>query len=285
MLLDLSISIINTNNKDLTLGCLESIYANTRVASFEVLLVDNVSTDGSIEAVGAKFPEVDMVVNAVREGFAANHNKNIKRSKGSRYVLVLNEDTYLKPGAIDTLVGFMDGHKDSGACGGTLLNEDGSLQHTGKFAPTLTAAVLISLGVHKVFPNNPVTAKYFHVKDDYSEFEEVEHINGACLMVRRDTIDDVGLLDERFFVFCEDVDWCLRMREKGWKIYYVKAAEIYHYRGSSSASPRMIRVYHESLRKFYDKHFAPRRPFFVNWLVYAGIKSRLYISLMRGRIR
>ena len=280
---DLSICIVNTNQRELTRDCLRSVYENTREVSFEIILVNNACTDGSDEMVRAEFPQVRLIVNVERLGFSENNNIAMRAALG-RYFLLLNEDTYVRPGALDTLVKFMDGRPDAGACGGTLLNPDGTVQHTGKMRPTMSAAIFVSLGLARYFPDNPYTKQYFHQKESYSDYEEVDQMNGACLLVRREVVEQIGDLDERFFMAAQDVDWCLRMRDAGWKIFYIPKAEIVHYRGKGTKGRKMVWIYHKSLYIFYNKHFAKKHTFIFNWLVYVAIAARLAIYMLRGSV-
>jgi len=280
---DLSICIVNTNQRELTRDCIKSVYENTREVGFEIILVDNACTDGSDDMVRAEFPEVRLIVNTVRLGFSENNNIAMRAATG-RYLLLLNEDTYVRPGALDMMVMFMDGHPEAGACGGTLYNPDGTIQHTGKMRPTMAAAIFISLGLARLFPANPYTRRYFFQKESYADFEEVDQINGACLMVRREVVEQIGDLDERFFMAAQDVDWCIRMQDAGWKIFYIPKAGIVHYRGKGTKGRKMVWIYHKSLYIFYNKHFARKHTFIFNWLVYAALGARLAIYMLRGSV-
>lgn len=281
---DLTISIIANNNRDLLMGCIGSIYETKGGMGVEVVVVDNLSSDGSAEAVRGRFPDARLIVNDKKEGFSANHNKAI-RASDAPFILILNDDTVLHEGALQLMVDFLKANPQAGAVGGFLQNPDGTPQYTGRAAPTLLAAAMISLGLHRLFPDNPVTAKYFRKKGDYAEVEEVEGINGAALMVRREVVERVGLLDEGFFLFCEDVDWCMRMREAGYRLYFLPGARITHYRGASTGGRRIVWIYHRSLLRFYRKHYAGRRFFLVNCLVYAGILTRLLVFMAYGNVR
>jgi len=280
----LTVSIISNNNRDLLLACIDSIYKTADGLDVEVIVVDNVSADGSVGAVRARFPEVRVIVNENKEGFSSNNNKALRVARGD-FLLILNDDTVVHEGALRLMADFLKANPHAGAVGGALLNPDGTPQFTGKARPTLLAAAMISLGLHRLFPNNPVTAKYFHVKEGYKDAEEVESINGAALMVRREVIEKVGLLDEGFFLFCEDVDWCLRMREAGYRLYFLPGARITHYRGASTGGRRMVGIYHRSLLRFYRKHYAKESFFLVNWLVYLAIFLRFLVFWVYGNVR
>jgi GT2 family glycosyltransferase len=283
-LTDLTISIISHKNRDLLLDCIGSIYRTAGGLSTEVIVVDNCSRDGSVEAVRERFPDVRIIENDHPEGFSANHNKALKAARGE-FILILNDDTVLQEGALSAMVGFMRKDSNVGAVGGLLLNPDGTPQYTGKARPTLLAAAMISLGLHRLWPENPVTSGYFMRKEGYGEAEETESINGAAMMVRRDALSRVGLLDEGFFLFCEDVDWSIRFRQAGYKLFFLPGARITHYRGASTGGRRIVWIYHKSLFRFYRKHYAKGRFFLVNWLVYLGIFVRLVVFMAYGNVR
>ncbi len=283
-MVDLTISIVSNDNRELVLACLDSVYGTAGGLTLEVIVVENASRDGSLEAIRERFPGVVLIENAVKEGFSANHNKAIRRA-GGEFIFILNDDTIVHEGTLGTMVGFLRGHPEAGAVGGTLMYPDGTLQYTGKGRPTLLAAAMVSLGLHRLFPKNPVTARYYNRKDSYSGVEEVESINGAALMVRRSMLDKVGLLDEGFFLYCEDVDWCIRMREAGYRLYYLPEARITHYRGASTKGRRMVGIYHRSLVRFYRKHYAGKHSFVVNAAAYAAIALRFAVFWLLGGVR
>ena len=283
-MVDLTVSLVSNDNRELVLACIDSVYRTAGGLAVEVIVVENASRDGSLEAIRARFPQVVLIENAVKEGFSANHNKAIRRASGE-FIFILNDDTVVHEGALGLMVGFLREHPEAGAVGGTLMYPDGTLQYTGKARPTLLAAAMVSLGLHRLFPGNPVTARYYNRKESHSGVEEVESINGAALMVRRSMLDKVGPLDEGFFLYCEDVDWCIRMREAGWRLYYLPDALITHYRGASTKGRRMVGIYHRSLLRFYKKHYAPRHGAVVNAAAYAAIGIRFAVFWLLGGVR
>ena len=281
---ELTVSIINSGNLDLILACLESIYKTADGIGLEVIIVDNASADGSAEAIQGRFPAVKIIRNREKEGFSANHNKAI-RAMSSPYVFILNDDTVMHGGALRAMLDFMRKDPAVGAVGGMLLNPDGTPQYTGKARPTVLAAAFISLGLHRLFPGNPVTTKYFGRKEGFQDAEDVESINGAAMMVARAAIEKAGMLDEGFFLFCEDVDWSIRIREAGFRLVFLPGAKITHYRGASTGGRRMVVIYHKSLLRFYRKHYAPARFFLVNWLAYSAILARFILFYCYGAVR
>jgi GT2 family glycosyltransferase len=226
---DLTVSIINTNNRDLLRDCLRSIFENKQHISMKVYVVDNACTDGSAEIVRAEFPQVRLIRNETRLGFCVNHNQVLCIAQG-RYCLILNEDTLIQAGALDCLVEFMDRHSDAGVAGPMLLNADGSFQSSYYNFPTLWSEFLLNSGLGRLiydpyYPSRPL--------EKSQEVVEADWVSGACLMVRRETIDQVGFLDERFYVYSEETDWCYRMRSAGWKVYYVPDAQVLHLGGQA----------------------------------------------------
>jgi len=281
---DLTVSIVVNDNRELALGCVRSVYATGGALAVEVIVVDNHSSDGSAEAISRTFPEAVVIRNDRKEGFSANNNKAV-RAAGGEFVMLLNDDTIVHEGALEAMVSFMRDNPQAGAAGAFLVNPDGSPQFTGRARPTLAAAAMISLGLHRLFPDNPVTAEYFRKADIYEGPQEVQSVNGAAMMLSRSAIDKTGLLDEGFFLFCEDVDYSLRLADAGFKLYLIPEARVTHYRGASTGGRRMVWIYHRSLMRFYRKHYAPKSLFLVNWLVYLGIGLRLCLYMVYGGVR
>jgi len=283
-LVDVTVSIVTGGSRELILDCLGSLYQNADGLTLEVIIIDNARSAGLAEAIRGRFPDAVVKANEIREGFSANHNKVLRVATGE-FVFILNDDTVVHPGALRAIVSFMRAHPEAGVVGGFLLNPDGTPQYTGKARPTLLAAAMISMGLHRIFPDNPVTAGYYRKKDTYAEVEEVESVNGAAMMVRRDILPKVGLLDDGFFMYCEDVDYSIRVREAGYRLYCLANAKVTHYRGKSGSGRKMVVIYHKSLLRFYRKHEAKRHFFLINWLVYAALLLRLLIYYARGQVR
>ncbi len=247
----LSIIIVNWNTRDLLAGCLASIYSHPPAATFEVIVVDNASADGSAALVQSQFPQVTLLTNANNPGFAAGNNQAITHSNG-RYLLLLNPDTIVRPGALDTLLTFMDTHPAAGAAGSLLLNPDGSLQHSCHPAPTLSREWWRLFHLDHLF----ALARYPMEQWPQDRPREVDTIQGACLIVRREVIDQVGLLDDAYFMYSEEVDWCLRIRRAGWQLYWVPQAQVIHYGGQSTrqvAVTMFLQLYRAKLL-YFRKH-------------------------------
>jgi GT2 family glycosyltransferase len=229
---NLSIVIVNWNTRDLLAQCLMSIREGDLALEcydVETFIVDNASTDGSGAMVQDRFPEVHLIENEENVGFAKANNQAIRQSH-DRYVLLLNSDTEVCSGALEAMIKFMESHPRAGACGPRLLNADGTLQPSCH--PMLTPwrefwRLAFLDRVRRL-------ATYDMSTWDLETPREVEVIKGACLMLRQEALDEVGLLDERYFMYTEEMDLCHRLRKAGWKLYWVPQAEVVHYGEASS---------------------------------------------------
>ncbi len=249
-MMDLSIIIVNWNTKDLLIQCLKSIVPTTQRLKTEVLVVDNGSTDGSEEVVKKGFPDVAFIQNDQNLGFAKANNQALRMAKGE-YILLLNPDTQVKEGAIEKLLSFLEAHPEAGVAGAQLMNPDGSKQNSIANFPSLATELLNKSLLRWFFPNR------FPGKEmNYPEPIEVDSVIGACMMVRREAIEKVGLLDEDYFLFLEETDWCYRMKKAGWKVYHVPQAEIYHLQGKSAErdKKRAKVEYYRSRYQFFKKN-------------------------------
>jgi len=283
---DLSVSIVNTNTRDLALDLIGSILENTRRISTEIFVVDNNSSDGSVEAIEREYAQVKVIANRKNVGFPTANNQAIGASRG-RYVVIFGADALVLPEALDILVEFMDRTPQAGAVGPKILNPDGTVQISGKTHPTPLVALLVITGLKRLFPKSRALQNYYLPLEEYDRFREADQLTGACLLVRRETIEDVGLLDEGFFVYCEDVDWCLRMRQRGWKLYYLPQAQVVHYKGESSKKSThfLTRVYYQSLRRFYQKHHAAKTPRLLNLFWLLGLRIQEARALLENALR
>lgn len=248
--MDVSIIIVNWNTKELLLGCLKSIYDTTTGSNIEVIVVDNGSHDGSSQALKENFPRVKLIQNSENQGFAKANNQALLSAAG-RYILLLNSDALLTDGSLTGLVNFMDKTPQAGIAACQYINRDGSKQNSFDNFPTLATELLNKTLLKTIFPQ-----KYPSKKKEYHEPMEVDSVIGACMIVRKKAIKQVGMLDEDYFFFMEETDWCFRMEKAGWKIYHLPEIKVYHLQGQSKEkNPSKAWIeYYRSSYIFFKKH-------------------------------
>jgi N-acetylglucosaminyl-diphospho-decaprenol L-rhamnosyltransferase len=292
---DLVIVIVNYNTCDLLRACLSSVYASEGDFGFEVCVVDNASCDNSCAMVPAEFPQVRLIPSSVNGGFAYGNNvalreygfRNLGESSGpppaARYVLLLNPDTVVPPDGLRQMLEFMDTHPRVGAAGPKLVLEDGSLDLACRRSfPTPEVSFYRMVGLSRLFPNHPLLGRYNLTYCDPDEGMEVDAVVGAFMMVRREAIEAVGLLDETYFMYGEDLDWAYRMQQAGWTTYYYPTVTVRHVkRAASRHSPRAQQEFYRAMRIFYTKHYAATTPRPLHWLVMAGIDLRAGLLRIR----
>jgi len=254
MAIDLSIVILNWNVRELLDGCLASLRSDHY--ALEIIVVDNASRDDSVAMVRAKYPQATVIANAENRGFTGGNNQGIAASHG-RYVLVLNPDTLVLGDALDRMVAYLDDHPDVGALGPQLLNPDRSIQSSRRRFPTLTSAFFESTWLQGLAPKRILTHYYMDdITPDHAH--EVDWLNGACTIFRREVFDRVGVYDaQNFFMYSEELDLCRRVKEAGWKIVYLPEAQVIHYVGQSSdqaVAPRHIYFQTSKVRYFRKWH-------------------------------
>jgi hypothetical protein len=279
--MDLSVIIVNYNTKELLRKCLSSVFGSQTSYKFEVLVSDNASKDGSLDMVKREFTQVKLIENGQNLGFSKGNNVAIKQAAG-RLLLLLNSDTEVKPGTFDLSVKYMDEHPEAGIMGCRVLLPDGSLDKAArrKF-PNPRNAFLRLFGLKKFSDYNVVSP--------IDQELEVDAVMGAYLLIRKDVVNRIGLLDEEYFMYGEDLDWCWRVKEAGYKVMYYPKAEITHFKyGSSQLIPfRTIRLAHTAMKIFYRKHYAKKYSWLFNQLVYLGINLRmvlvLFVNLFRNK--
>jgi len=267
--MDITIVIVNWNTRDLLRDCLKSIYKTVRDITFEIIVVDNASCDSSVAMVRKEFPGVRIMENSRNLGFAAANNRAFAVMQG-RYVLLLNTDTVLTGDAVHELFAFMENHDNAAMAGGQLLNRDGSRQNSIANFPTVFTLLMNMSLLEYMFPEKYPSKRYEH-KDPL----EVESVIGACMIVRKKAMDEVGTLDERYFFFFEETDWAYRMGVAGWKVYHVPSARIYHLQGQSIGQNIRSRIeFYRSRYKFFSKW----RGRFYNIAVSGIVFTRLFIN-------
>lgn len=251
-------------------------------------MVDNDSADGSADMVAAEFPEVCLIRSKTNEGFSGGNNRALEGLTAD-YALLLNSDAYCSPGCLDRLIAFADAMPDAGIIGPKVLNPDGSIQYSCRRFPTFAAGVFRNVYLGKLFPSNKPAADYLMQDFDHASVLDVDWVSGCALLIRRDCMDQIGLLDgETFFMYCEDMDWCLRAHQADWRVVYFPDSVITHAIGRSSdkAADRMILEHSHSMWKFFKKHrafFQDRVPDALKPLVPVGIYMRAYVRIGRRR--
>jgi N-acetylglucosaminyl-diphospho-decaprenol L-rhamnosyltransferase len=296
---DLAIIIVSWNVRGLLEACLTSVYESLRDSNLpgEVWVVDNASTDGSAELVRKRFPQARLIANDENLGFAAANNQALQAMGFTsaeshdlpRYVLLLNPDTEVLGDALAAMVRFLDENPRAGVAGAKLLYPDGSLQHSAFAFPTLAQALLDFFPLHHRLLNSRLNGRYPRRLYERAEPFPIDHPLGAALMARGEAIQQVGLLDERFFIYCEEIDWCLRMKKAGWGVYCVPQAEVMHHEAESTRQVRgeMFAVLWKSRYLLFEKHYSRFYQWAVRCIVRLGLRAerrRALAAHERGEI-
>jgi GT2 family glycosyltransferase len=251
---DLSVVIVNHNHRPVIEKCFESLYSLPDRATFDVTLIDNACADGTAEWVGGRYPRVVIQRNPVCRGFAANANAGIRALPRGRHVLLLNPDVICIAGLLDRLVAFMDQHPRAGIAAPQLYHADGTADPNCRRFPTPGTLALRALRVDEIW-QSPRVRRYL-MDRERSAAGEVDWVTGAVLMARRSAVEAVGLLDERYFLYWEDLDWCYRMRQAGWAVYRVPEARAIHAHRREGVRRPFSRAGREQLRgafRFFRK--------------------------------
>jgi GT2 family glycosyltransferase len=293
--IDLSICIVNWNAGRFLLHCLASIQESQLGPKYEVIVVDNASTDDSAVQIHPRFPGVKVILHGHNGGFATANNIAIAHSAG-RYILLLNPDTLVYAGALEEMVAYMDAHPLVGVCGCRLIHPDsGRAEASARGFPTLLPLLWNLSYLDRLFPRSPLFSAYqmTYQRDDGPR--EVDWVTGACLMARREAVAQVGGLDERIFMYCEDVDWCYRFKQAGWKVFYLPMAQIAHYRGQSSKlkgkrpetqlSVWGAQQYTRSILYFYHKHYGRTQTWLLRVIIVLTAVWKAGLWLLGGTLR
>lgn len=287
-LCDFSICIVTYQARDFLKDCLESLYQNTQLASFEVIVVDNHSGDGVEEMLRRDFPQVHLEIEATNEGYTLPMNRALRQGRG-RYLVQLNPDTLVLQGAFDELLAYMDAHPEVGICTPKVLNRDGTLQkQCRRSAARPWDTFTYFSGLSARYPSNPRLAGYLMTYLDENETNEIEACSGSCMVIRRALVEQIGYLDEEFFAYQEDADFCFRARQAGWKVMYRPDAQIIHYGGQGGSAVevyRSIYQWHRSYFLYYRKHLARDYFFLFNWVFYALMGAKLLLALAATALR
>lgn len=280
--IDLSIIVVSWNTQALLEKCLNSLYTYPPGASFETWVVDNASSDGSANMVQEKFPEIKLIENPSNLGFARANNQAIRRSRG-RYIMLLNPDAEVTPGALHEMVGFMDVSMGVGAAGPRLLNPDGTLQTSCYPAPTLSRELWRLLHLDRIRPFGIYDMRQW----DQDRPRKVEVAQGACLILRKEALDQIGYLDEAYFIYSEEVDLCYRLRKAGWQIFWLPGADVIHYGGQSTqlVSEEMFLNLYQSKVLYFRKNHGWLQAFIYKLILLLAASARLIMAPVAGAIR
>lgn len=255
--MDVSAIVVSWNVADYLRRCLESLRAEASLGalSCEVIVVDNASTDGTVDVLRSSFPEVRLLENRENQGFTRANNQGMAVASGT-YLLLINPDAELLPGSLGAMVGYLDGHPDVGVLGPQLLNTDGSHQSSRRRFPTLATAFVESTVLQGYFPNARVLRRYYCLDLPPDRPQEVDWLVGACLLVRRRAVEQVGVFDEQFFMYSEELDWSYRMKKAGWRVVYLPEAQVVHHYGKSSSQdlPHQHIRFQDSKCRYFAKH-------------------------------
>lgn len=275
--MDVSVIIVNWNTRDLLRGCLSSIFAGTTQIGVEVIVVDNASSDDSPRMVAAEFPGVRLIANAENRGFAAANNQGMRVARG-KYVLLLNPDTVVLDRAIERVFAFADENPGIGCIGCQVLEAPNRIQQTCFRFPSPLNLLLSLSGLERAFPRSRFFGRYWMGDWDRRSQRDVDVVSGMFMFVRREVIEQVGLMDEDYFVYAEEADWCFRMRRAGWRCVFAPVGQILHLEGggksSRQASVRMFVQMQKSLLLFHRKNRG--------WLAWQGARL-IFIAAMAQR--
>jgi GT2 family glycosyltransferase len=285
---DLSLCIVTYKVRDLLRDCLCSIMECPSPLNYEIIVVDNGSYDGVADMISEEFPSVQFIQNETNTGYTVPMNQALKAGRG-KYLVQLNPDTVIHPGAFEALFDFMETHPEAGICGPKVLNHDGSLQKQCRRGESRPWAVISYFsGLSSRFPDSKLFGGYLLNYMNENETHPTAGVSGSCMLIRREVIEQIGYLDERFFAWQEDADYCLRAWKAGWQVFYVPTAVITHFggQGGSRVEPyRSIIEWHRSYYRFYKKNYARDYLFLFNWFFYSLIGMKLASSLLINFLR
>lgn len=294
-MLDLGIVIASYNTCDLLRACLRSVYASRGDLSFEICVVDNASSDGSAGMVAAEFPQAQLIANDENVGYPAANNQGLEafgfqksqipnlKSQTPRFALLLNSDTKLPPDALARMLDFMATHPDAGAAGPKLVLPDGSLDLACRRSfPTPEVSFYRMAGLSRLFPRSRRFGQYNLTYLNPDQVSEVDSVVGAFMLVRAEAIQQVGLMDEHFFMYGEDLDWAYRIRAAGWRVYYNPAVTVLHVKKASTRqNPRAQVEFYRAMSIFYRKHYAAQTPWWLHALIVGAVGARLKLEQLR----
>jgi GT2 family glycosyltransferase len=280
---DLGVCIVTRSSKEVIIDCLSSLYEQTQGVDLDVVIVDNASDDGTVDAVRLGFPNVRLILNSENLGYSKAVNQGLRTLDAKFYVL-LNPDATLLDRALPRLIQFMEENLQAGICVPKVMNSDSTLQlqcRRGEARPGEVFSYF--LGLAKRFPNDTRFTGYLLNHIDNEKVNEVKAVSGSCMMIRRAVVDQIGYLDELYFAYQEDTDYCFQARKAGWKVYYVPLAQVIHLggRGGSNVSPYFgIYQWHRSYYLYYRKNLAKDYPFWFHPIYYLAMLMKLLVNLL-----
>jgi GT2 family glycosyltransferase len=280
---ELSIIIVNYNVKAFLQNCLLSIKKATEKIDSEIIVVDNASDDGSIELIKKNFEDVILIESPVNLGFSKANNLGIKISQG-KYICLINPDTIVEENTFEVMINFMENHPDVGLAGCKILNPDGTFQLACRRSfPTPWVAFTKIIGLSKLFPKSKLFAKYNLTYLDENQSYEVDAVSGSFMFLRRDVYEKIGGLDETFFMYGEDLDYCYRVKQAGYKVYYVHSTQIIHFKGESTKRSNIdeLKHFYDAMRLFVRKHFSGS--WIIELILQAAINIRSFLAFIGKR--
>ena len=285
----LSIIIVSYNSLNYLKDCLDSIKKNEPAESFEIIVVDNASSDGTAQAIRKDYPYVKLIINDKNEGFAAANNKAIK-SLSSEYILLINSDCRVYANSIDRLLEFADANNDTGIAGPRIINSDGSVQLSCRKFPSFFDAGMHSI-LTNIAPNNPFSRRYKLAGLNRDKISKVDWVSGSCMLIRRAALKQTGLMDEKYFMYVEDTDLCYRMWKYGWKVYYFPESEILHHIGGSTKSKSLSGAVTSSVRMqksvlyFFWKNYHKTVKVLLMPLLLLLLGLRIFLTFIKNLIK
>lgn len=282
--IDISICIVTLQSRDNLRECLHSILANRPRCSIEIIVVDNCSNDGTLEMLGQDFPDVKVIKNQKNEGYTRPMNQALRQASGE-ILVQLNPDTIIEPGALDILFDYLQAHPEVGICTPKIVNGDSSMQWQCRRSEARPWDVITYFTrLSRLYPQNPFFSGYLMTYKGEDEIYDVEAVSGSCMFVKREVIEKIGLLDEAYFAYQEDTDFCYRARHAGWKILYLPLAKITHFgaEGGTRVHPyRSAFEWHRSYFLYYSKWLARDYFFLLNWLFYLLMVLKLGFAMLK----
>lgn len=285
----LSIVIVSYNSLSFLRDCLDSIKNNEPSASYQITVVDNASSDGTVQIIQKDYPYVRLIASDKNAGFAAANNRAIK-SSNSDYILLINSDCQVYENSIDRLLDFVDERRDAGIAGPRIVNSDGSVQFSCRRFPSFFDAGMHSI-LTNIAPNNPFSRRYKLADINRDKISIVDWVSGSCMLIRRAALRETGLMDEKYFMYVEDTDLCFQMWKKGWKVFYFPGAEILHHIGGSTKNKALSGAVSSSIRMqksvlyFFWKNYRKTLKVFLLPLLLLLLGIRIFLTFIKNLLK